>query len=205
MGEVDAVVFDIGGVILHWDPRQFYRRLVDDEARVERLLAEICTAEWNADLDRGRCVDEACDELARLHPDEADLIHAWRRQDEMVMGEIPGTADIIRELQRRGMRLYLLTNMPADVFAQRRARFAILSAFCGAIVSGEEGVLKPEREMFDLLTTRYGLDPSRSLFIDDLLPNVQGAVAAGLHAHLFVDAQTLRRELVARGLLATTA
>ena len=93
------MVFDIGGVLLDWDPRHLYRSLIDDVDEMEWFLANVCTAAWNAELDGGRSFDEACDGLAARHPEHAELVHAWKRQDEMVAGEIAGTAEIVRELR----------------------------------------------------------------------------------------------------------
>jgi 2-haloacid dehalogenase len=198
---VRNVVFDIGGVLLQWDPRHLYRRLIADPATLEWFLSEVCTLEWNSRLDAGVPFDVACDELATSFPAQAELIHAWKRQDEMIAGEVPGTADIVLGLREAGTALYLLTNMPAGVFRARRARFEVLRLFDGAVVSGEEGVLKPSPEMFALLTGRFGLEPKDSLFIDDSEINVAGARSAGFHAHHFVDAPSLSAALVGHGLL----
>lgn len=198
---IEAVVFDIGGVLLDWSPRRFYRGLGVDEDRIDHLLGTVCTPEWNSELDRGRPFAEACADLAVRHPDHADLIHAWRRQDEMVFGEIPDTAAIVRDLQRRDVPMFLLTNMPADVFADRRARYDVLSRFRGAVVSGEEGVLKPEPAIFDIAATRFALDRPRTLFVDDAAANVAAAVASGFRGHVFRDGSALRAELTAAGLL----
>lgn len=195
-----AVVFDIGGVLLEWDPRLVYLDLLPDSADLDRFLTEICTPEWNAGLDAGRPFDEACAELAARHPDEADRIHAWKRQDEMIAGEIAGTAELIARLADAGVPLYLLTNMPADVFAARRERYPVLQRFAGAVVSGEEGVLKPSPAIFAIIRDRYRLDPAATLFVDDLEANVAGARAAGFLAHRFVDAPTLAAALRHHGL-----
>ncbi len=194
-----AIVFDIGGVLLDWEPSRVYRDRLDP-SQLERFLAEVCTPEWNATLDAGHPFDEACDELAARFPDHADLIHAWKRQDEMIAGEIAGTVAIVERLKAAGVPLYLLTNMPAEVFAARRARYRVLQQFDGAVVSGEEGVLKPSREIFAILRDRYGLVPHETMFIDDMDLNVQGARAAGFLAHRFVDAATLAAALRDRGL-----
>lgn len=196
-----TVVFDIGGVLLDWDPRHLYRQLIPDPAELEWFLSEVCTPEWNATLDAGRSFDEACDELAIHYPGHAGLIHAWKRQDEMIAGEIPGTPELVRALRDRGIPLYLLTNMPSDVFRARYQRFAVLRQFDGAVVSGDEGVVKPSRAIFCRLADRYGLDPGRSLFIDDSGVNVRGAVTAGFTAHRYVDAPSLAAALVERGLI----
>jgi 2-haloacid dehalogenase len=188
---VTTVVFDIGGVLLDWDPRHLYRDLIPDEETREWFLTEVCTTEFNLSLDAGRPFDEACDELAGRHPDHADLVHAWKRQDDMIAGEVPGTADLVRSLKAAGVPLYLLTNMPSDVFHARRERYDVLREFDGAVVSGEEGVLKPSAEIFEILVSRFGLDPASTLFIDDSEINVRGARAVGLQAHHFVDAATL--------------
>ncbi len=197
---VSAVVFDIGGVLLEWDPRLVYRDLLPDPADLDRFLAEVCTPEWNAALDAGRSFDEACAELASRHPDHAELVHAWKRQDEMIAGEIAGTAELVERLHDAGVPLYLLTNMPADVFAARRARYPVLQRFDGAVVSGEEGVLKPSPEIFAILHHRYRLDPAATLFVDDMEANVAGALSAGFLGHLFVDAPTLAASLGDHGL-----
>ena len=195
-----AVVFDIGGVLLEWDPRLLYRELLPDPADLDRFLAEICNPDWNATLDAGRPFDEACDELATRHPDQAKLIHAWKRQDEMIAGEIAGTAELVARLDDAGIPLYLLTNMPAEVFAARRARYPVLQRFDGAVVSGEEGVLKPSAEIFAILRRRFDLDPAATLFVDDLEVNVAGAAAARFLVHRFVDAPALAAALEAHGL-----
>jgi 2-haloacid dehalogenase len=200
MADVQAVVFDIGGVLLEWDPRLVYRTLLPDQADLDRFLAEVCTPAWNATLDAGRPFDEACDELAGRHPEQADLIHAWKRQDEMIAGEVAGTAALVDRLHDAGVPRYLLTNMPADVFAARRRRYVVLQRFDGAVVSGEEGVLKPSAEIFAILRDRYDLDPARTLFVDDMEVNVAGARAAGFLGHRFVDAPALAARLRKHGL-----
>jgi 2-haloacid dehalogenase len=201
---VRNVVFDIGGVLLAWDPRLLYRSLIPDPEELDWFLAEVCTMEWNSELDAGRSFDEACGDLARRHPDHAELVHAWKRQDEMIAGEIEGTVEIVRRLRDRGVPLHLLTNMPADVFESRREAYQVLRLFDGAVVSGEEGVLKPSAEIFDRLLGRFALDPAETLFVDDAEINVEGARRAGLRAHRFVDPPTLAAELGQLGLLPTT-
>lgn len=197
---VRNVVFDVGGVLLRWDPARVYRQLIADPGEVEWFLSTVCTPDWNATLDAGRSFDDACGELADRWPRHADLIHAWKRQDEMIAGEVPGVAEIVRDLRHHGVPLYLLTNMPAEVFAARRARFEVLRLFEGAVVSGEEGVLKPSPEIFTRLTRRYGLTPGECLFVDDVEANVVGARDAGFQAHHFVDAASLVAVLAAHGL-----
>jgi len=198
---VRTVVFDVGGVLLDWDPRHLYRTLIPDEDELEWFLAEVCTMEWNLELDAGRSFDEACDELAARHPDHAALVHAWKRQEEMIVGEVDGVRDIVERLHATGMPLYLLTNMPKGVFRARVERYDVLGLFDGAVVSGEEGVLKPSSAIFDRLVDRFGLDRPTTLFIDDAPANVAGAEAAGLRAHRFVDAETLERALDVLGVL----
>jgi 2-haloacid dehalogenase len=197
---VRAVVFDIGGVLLEWDPGLVYRELIPDPEELEWFLAEVCTTEWNATLDAGRPFDEACEDLAARFPGHADLIHAWKRQDEMIVGEIAGTAEVVARLHDLGVPLYLLTNMPADVFAARRERYPVLRLFDGAVVSGEEGVLKPSAEIFARLRERFSLVPAETLFVDDAGANVRGARSAGFLAHRFVDPPTLAAVLRDHGL-----
>jgi 2-haloacid dehalogenase len=195
------VVFDIGGVLLEWDPGRVYRPLIPDPVELDRFFAEVCTSEWNETLDAGRPFDEACDELAARFPEQAELVHAWRRQDDMVAGEIAGTVELVTRLRATGCPLYLLTNMPADVFEARQQRYAVLREFDGWVVSGEEGVLKPSPEIFEVLTTRYDLDPGETLFIDDAERNTVGAAAVGFRTHRFVDPPSLSGALVDHGLL----
>ena len=190
-----VVVFDIGGVLLEWDPGRVYRELIPDPTELEWFLSGVCTTEWNGTIDAGRPFHEACEELATRFPGHTDLIHAWKRQDDMIAGEIAGTAALVARLREGGVPLYLLTNMPADVFAARRERFAVLRQFQGAVVSGEEGVLKPSPEIFARLRTRFDLVPAETLFIDDAEANVGGARAAGFLAHRFVDPPTLAAAL----------
>jgi 2-haloacid dehalogenase len=197
---VRAVVFDIGGVLLEWEPRLLYRDLIPDPNELEWFLAEVCTGEWNATLDAGRSFDDACAELGARFPDHAGLVHAWRRQDEMIAGEIQGSADLVARLHELGVPLYLLTNMPADIFAARRQHYDVLSLFDGAVVSGVEGVLKPSAEIFERLRDRFALVPEETLFIDDAEVNVQGARELGFCAHRFVDPPTLAAALRDHGL-----
>ncbi|MGI8807045.1 MAG: HAD family hydrolase [Acidimicrobiales bacterium] len=195
------MAFDIGGVLLEWDPDLVYRELVPDPTERAWFLSAVCTPEWNATLDAGRPFDEACDELAARHPGHADLVHAWKRQDDMIGGEIAGTVELVARLRDAGVPLYLLTNMPAPVFAARRERYPVLRQFQGAVVSGEEGVLKPSPEIFARLRDRYGLDPAQTLFVDDAEVNVGGARAVGFQAHRFVDPPSLAVALRSHGLL----
>ena len=196
---VDAVVFDIGGVLLEWDPEHLYRRLIPDAATRRWFLSQVCTPEWNAELDAGRSFDEACDELAGEYPDQAELVHAWKRQAEMIVGEVPGTAEVVVSLGKELVPLYLLTNMPVDVFEERRRRYQVLRQFTGAVVSGAEGILKPSAEIFDRLASRFALDPGRTLFIDDMAANVEGARASGFEVHHFTAAAGLAEDLRTRG------
>ena len=198
----DAVVFDLGGVLIDWDPRRLYRKLLADEAAVEEFLATVCTPEWNAEQDSGRAWSEAVAVLSEAHPDQRELIAAYHeRWPEMLGGPIEGTVQVLDELRRGGVRLFALSNWSAETFRLTRGRFPFLEWFDGLVVSGEEGVTKPDRRIFELLIERFGLVPAATVFVDDSAANVTAARDLGLDAVRFRDAGGLRRDLAARGLL----
>lgn len=198
-----VVIFDFGGVLIDWNPRHLYRKLFPgDPAGMERFLAEVCTGDWNTRQDAGRPWPEAVAELVARFPAEAPLIRAFReRWDEMLAGPIAGTVAILGELRDAGHRLYGLTNWAADTFAQTRARYGFLSWFDGIVVSGEEGLVKPDPLLFARLLDRHRIEPARAVFIDDNLPNVSAAAELGIHALHFRSPGELRAELAALGLL----
>jgi 2-haloacid dehalogenase len=201
-----AVVFDLGGVLIEWDPRHLYRKLLADEAAVEEFLATVCTPEWNAEQDRGRPFAEGVAELVERHPEHAAAIAAYHeRWPEMVAGDIPGTVEVLAELRAAGVPLYALTNWSAETFAITRGRFEFLEWFDGLLVSGEERVTKPDPAIFQLLLDRFGLDPTATVFVDDSEANVAAARRLGFDAIRFTGHEELRRELVARRLLPRSA
>jgi 2-haloacid dehalogenase len=199
---VDTVVFDVGNVLIRWDPRFLYRQLFAEEAAMERFLAEICTEAWNLEQDRGRDWPEATAELVARHPDQADLIRAYSdRWHDMVPGEVEGTVALLEALRDRGVPLYAITNFSRAKFAEAQARFPVLRGFRDVVVSAHERLLKPDPAIYRVLLDRNGLEAGRCLFIDDSEKNVRGAEAVGMRAHHFRDAEGLRAELVALGLL----
>jgi 2-haloacid dehalogenase len=199
---IDAVVFDLGGVLLDWDPRHLYRKLFDDEEAMERFLGELCTIEWHAQHDRGVPAEQSCAELAARHPEYAELIHAWhQRTEEMIAGTIDDSVEILRELKEAGVRCYALTNMEAETYPLRAERYEFMRWFDGTVVSAHEGVIKPEREIFERLLERYELDPERTLMIDDAQRNVEAAERLGMKAVYFSTPPRLRSVLDGFGLL----
>jgi 2-haloacid dehalogenase len=200
---IEAVVFDLGGVIIDWNPRHLYRKLFPgDEAGMERFLAEVCTPEWNAALDRGRPFAEGIAELKAAHPDRVPLIEAYRdRWIEMLDGAIPGSVEILGELRERGVPFYALSNWSAETYPEAEPRFDFLAWFRGVLISGEVGVAKPEPAIFERLCERFRLQPGTTLFVDDAPPNVEAARGLGFAAALFRGAPDLRARLVAAGLL----
>ena len=198
-----VVVFDVGGVLLQWDPRHLYRKLfAGDDAAMEHFLGNVCTEEWNERQDAGRTFADAAAELLPAHADKAHLIHAFgRRFDEMIPGAIEETVDILRELKRGGVPLYAVTNWSAETFPSAQNRFDFLAEFDGIVVSGEEGVIKPDPRIFRILLDRYDIPAHAAVFIDDNPANAEAATNLGIHGIHFRSPQQLRRELVELGLL----
>jgi 2-haloacid dehalogenase len=195
------VVFDLGNVLIRWDPRILYRKLIADEDEVERFLAEVCTPEWNAAQDRGRPWDEGIAEAVAAHPHHEPLIRAfYERWDEMCPGPVEGTADIVAELRAAAVPLFALSNWSAETFHRVRQQYAVLDWFDGMVISGEEYLVKPEPEIYDVLLRRFGLVAGRTVFIDDAAHNIDAAVACGMVGVPFTDAARLRRDLAALGL-----
>lgn len=202
MAPVKAVVFDLGGVLIDWDPRYLYRKLLDDEAAVEEFLATVCTPEWNAEQDRGRPFAEGVAELVERHPAHAAAITAFHeRWPEMLGGAVGSSVEVLAELRAAGVPVYALTNWSAETFGIARERFEFLEWFDGLLVSGEERMIKPDPAIFRLLLDRFGLDPAATFYVDDSEPNVEAAGRLGFDAVRFTTPAQLRRDLEARGLL----
>lgn len=205
-GSPRDVIFDLGGVLIDWDPRHLYRGMFPgDEAGMERFLAEICTPAWNHELDRGRPFAEAVAELAERHPHHRERIAAYRgRWLEMVAGPLPETVAILKELDARGgARLWALTNWSAETFAlvRRDPAYAFLDRFREIFVSGELRLVKPDPAIFRHVLDAIGAESARTLFVDDAEKNVVAAAELGLLTHRFAGAPGLRADLVRLGLL----
>jgi 2-haloacid dehalogenase len=199
---IEAVVFDLGGVLIDWNPRHLYRQVFDDEDAMERFLGQICTPEWHDSHDRGQSTAESCARLAAVHPEHADEIWAWAtRNEEMVAGAYEDTVEILSDLHDAGVACYALSNMEAETFPLRFDRFAFFNLFRGMMISGLEGVAKPDREIFERILERFGLEPGATLFIDDNVGNLAPASELGMATLHFQSAPGLRRRLRGVGLL----
>ncbi|OGA05311.1 MAG: hypothetical protein A3I00_06010 [Betaproteobacteria bacterium RIFCSPLOWO2_02_FULL_64_12] len=200
---VDAVLFDLGKVLLDWDPRYFYRDVFGgDEQALERFVAEVVTMEWLRELDTGTPVGRAIAEHQRRFPAYAEMIAMWPEGwPHMLRGEIAGSVEILTELRERGMRLYSLTNFSTDTFPIARSRFPFLSWFEDVVMSGEHGITKPDPRIYRIAIERCRLAPGQTVFVDDLQANVDAAREHGFHALHFTGPERLREDLRALGVL----
>jgi 2-haloacid dehalogenase len=201
--EIAAVVFDLGGVLLDWNPRHLYRRLFADAGEMEDFLARICTPGWHRAHDLGEDVTQSCRRLARQHPRYRDMIMAWVDPgDEMAAGQIDEAVGVLAELKAHGVLCLVLSNMEPATFTARRGRFPFMNWFDGYVISGLEGMAKPDPRIFQLLLRRYRLAPAATVFIDDSPANIEAARGQGMTALRYTSAGELRGQLRALGLTA---
>jgi 2-haloacid dehalogenase len=201
-GTYDAVIFDIGGVILDWDPRHLYRSLIPDPDEMEWFLSEVCSDAWNAEQDRGRAFSEGVEEAVARHPGHRELIEAyWKRWPETLGGAIPGTSELIAEAAEAGIALFAITNFSAETYPAAVAGHEVLSRFQDVVVSGEVKMIKPDPAIFHYALDRFGLAPHQALFVDDKPANVASAERLGMGAVLFTGADDLRERMKRSGLL----
>lgn len=202
-GDRVAIVFDLGGVLVDWDPRHLYKKLfADDPDLMEWFLSDVCTPEWNAMQDAGRPFAEAVAELASRHPEYESLISAYHtRWEEMVAGAIEPTVEILKDLRKAGYPLHALSNWSAETFALMRDKFDFLGWFETVIISGEIKLIKPDARIYRLLLSRINRRAEDCVFIDDSLPNVLAARDLGFRTIHFRSPESLREELERMGIL----
>lgn len=205
LGRMRTVIFDLGGVLINWVPVRAFQPVMPAD-QVPAFMERIGFHEWNRANDAAATLDDNEAALIARFPDDADAIRAYRRNFlSTITQDVPGTGAIIAELHAAGVPTMALTNWAGDMFAQARARFGILRRFFDIVVSGDEGLVKPHPEIFELACARASVAPSQAVFIDDAPANVAGAQAVGLHGVRFTDADALRADLVELGLLGERA
>ncbi len=197
-----AVLWDIGNVIVRWDPRTLYSKIFPDPAERDRFLAEVCTMAWHGEHDRGLPMAEGVARLSAQYPQHAEAIAAWKtRWDEMFSGPIPETITAIEALHARGVPMYGLSNLADEVAESTFAMHPAFGLLTDIVVSGREGMIKPDPRIYAIACSRAGLEPGEMLFVDDLPANIAAAAALGFHTHLFDDPKTLAPALKGYGLL----
>jgi 2-haloacid dehalogenase len=195
---INTIIFDLGAVLIDWNPRYLYRKIFKTEEEITWFLENICTSEWNDHQDAGRSFVEATEELVARYPDWELPVRAWYdRWHETIQGPVHETVNILRELKdSRQYRLYALTNWSAETFPWALNTFEFLHWFEGIVVSGVEKMRKPQPEFFKILFDRYRVEPSTALFIDDNAKNVEAGSRLGLKTVHFTSPDQLQRELI---------
>ena len=200
MTQTRHIVFDVGQVLIHWNPELVYRQLIPDADRRRWFFDNVCTHAWNREQDRGRSWAEGEAELIAQYPQEEPLIRAYRaRWAEMIPHAYDDVVDILRGLTDSGIDVTMLTNFNDDTFTEARALYPFLDSSRGVTVSAEVRLLKPDRAIYDYHAATFELDPAATLFIDDAQANVDGAIAAGWNAVAFQGAEKLKTDLAALG------
>lgn len=199
---VEAVVFDVGRVIVQWDLRGLFGKLIEDPNRLDWFCNTVVTEDWHFQCDAGRDVHEMVAERKQMFPAEADMLDAYAtRFVETIPGPIEGTSDLIERLAARGVPLYAITNFGSLFWSQFRPTMPVFSHFRDVVVSGDEKIAKPDSRIFDLAAQRFGHPPEAMLFIDDNAANIAAAAALGWQVHHFVQATALEQDLQQRGLI----
>ena len=198
---IECVVFDLGNVLVEWDRRLLFEKLIDDEGELDRFLDEVLTLDINADLDRGVPLAEVTAALAVAHPDERELIEAFRDRWPETLGEIiTGSVEILDELANMPVTLLALSNFGRDTFAMAEPHLPFLARFHGLVISGREGIVKPDPAIFELLCDRHGVTPEQTVFIDDSPVNIAAAADLGFQTVLFESPRQCRAALRSLGL-----
>ena len=201
MSKIKTVVFDIGGVLIDWNPRHLFRKVFENEEEMEWFLANVCTYEWNLQQDGGKLFSVATAELQKKYPEYSDKIGLYYgRWEEMLDGEIKGTVEIFQRLKSAGMPLYALSNWSHEAFPVAYGKYDFMKEFDGLVVSGYEKLLKPDHAIYRVLMQRYKVNPEEAVYIDDNKPNADAAAGLGFHAIHFTSPEQLRTELRSLGL-----
>lgn len=202
MQGINTIIFDLGGVLIDWNPRYVYRTIFKTEEEIDWFLENIATHDWNENQDAGYPLAAATEELIKKHPDwEKEIRAYYGRWEEMLGGPIQETVDLFKELkQKPALKMYALTNWSAETFPVALQRYDFLHWFDGRVVSGEEKTRKPFHEFYQRLLNRYQVNPAQALFIDDNLRNVKAAEALGIRGVHFQNAEQLRKELEKTGI-----
>jgi 2-haloacid dehalogenase len=200
---IKNIVFDLGGVLIDWNPKYLYRKIFSTEQQVEWFLDNICTGAWNSGQDEGRLMEEATKILVDQHPQYAPEITAYyQRWTEMLNGHLEGTLNILETLKTQGThRLFALTNWSGESFPTALEMFDFLHWFEGIVVSGDEKLIKPDSRIYQLLFERFKIKPEESIFIDDSLKNVEAARELGMVSIHFVKPELLKHQLEEMGVL----
>jgi 2-haloacid dehalogenase len=197
LSTINTVIFDLGAVLIDWNPRYLYRKIFKSEEEINWFLENICTGEWNDELDAGRSFKDATDELATKFPEYQLAIRAWHERWPEMMGEsIKETVQLLKDIKdSKKYKIYALTNWSAETFPFALKKFEFLHWFDGIVVSGVEKSRKPFPEFYQIMFNRYQINPTQAIFIDDNPKNVAGALQVGLPTIHFQDAIQARKEL----------
>jgi 2-haloacid dehalogenase len=204
--KTQAVLWDLGNVLLDWSPSYLYRKFFDDKAQLEAFLTHVCSMTWHAEHDRGVSMADNRVELIARYPQHAEAIQAWEtRFPEMLNGTVAGTAEAMDELAARQVPQYALTNLPDEWLQPVLDLYPSMAHMRDIIVSAHEGVIKPDARIFEITANRLPHDPAEILFFDDRAENVEAARASGFDAEVFTDETALRAALSKRGLVQAPA
>ncbi|MBC8257954.1 MAG: HAD family phosphatase [SAR324 cluster bacterium] len=195
MSKITTVVFDLGNVLIDWDPRYLYRKLFSTETEVEWFLDNVCNDEWNKKHDAGQPFEKGIAELTALYPQFSEQIRNWYDRCEETLGPMDETVEVLAELKKNKIPLFVLSNWSAETFPKAEVLFDFLNWFDGKIISGEIGKIKPDPEIYNILLNTFDLIPQNTVFIDDKLENVEAATNLGMHGIHFHSADLLRNDL----------
>jgi 2-haloacid dehalogenase len=201
--KITTIIFDLGGVLIDWNPAYVFDKLIQDETKRKQFFEEICTSAWNEEQDAGRTIKEATELLVDQYPEWQEYIEAYYgRWEEMLGGPIHETVEIFRQLKESGRyKFYALTNWSAELFPIALKKYDFLHWFDGRLVSGEEKMRKPFPEFYQLLLDRFNIKKEEAIFIDDNLRNAEAAQQFGIETIRFTGAADLKRTLVEKGIL----
>jgi len=202
---IKTIVFDLGGVLIDWNPEYVFKNLIPDVEKRKWFFDTICTSDWNEEQDAGRRLQEATDMKIAEFPEYEDWIRAYYgRWEEMLGDAIEGTVQIFKEIKESGKYpIYALTNWSDETFPVALERFKFLQWFDGIVVSGTENTRKPFADFYQILFDRYAIDPKTAIFIDDNAKNIVGSEAVGMRAIHFKSPESLRAELEKLSILGT--